>query len=133
PGKILLLGDDALLDLLDLTLAPARLVLEDGPGPEGALLGLELGGLAEVFDVPRGLPDEGFGAALGLADLTLGEPPVEDNADDQADERKDRVETQPNFVHFRKYRRQGRNQSNPRLCRAPTVFRTWFDQVGAVN
>src|SRR5881628_2676716 len=101
PGEILLLGEDALLDLLDLALTPARLVLEDSPGLEGGLLGLELGGLATGFGVPRGVLDESLGAALGIADLALGEPLVEDKPDDEADYPEDRVETQPNFLHFR--------------------------------
>jgi hypothetical protein len=67
-AHLLLLLGDAPLDVLDLLLAGAALLLELGPGAKGHLLGLELG----TADLGLGLAGLGLGIARRLVDLRLG-------------------------------------------------------------
>ncbi len=83
-GDLLFLLDDPALDLLDLLLPGAALLLQLGAGAEGHLLGLELGptdlglGLARLgLGVPGrlvhralGVLHDAAGAGLGIADGT---------------------------------------------------------------
>src|SRR2546430_7687735 len=79
----------------------ARCLLGGAAGLEGGLLCVEVSRLAAVVGVALGLADNGLGARPGLADLALTEPLVENESDDEADDCEDRVETEPNPLHFR--------------------------------
>src|SRR5438067_3720350 len=91
--EILLLRNDALLDLLSLTLPPTHLLLQLQAPLEGGLLDLEVGDLVTVRDFTLGVLDDQFGAALSIADLALAEPLVEVEPDDDGEERNGGVET----------------------------------------
>src|SRR3989441_10030605 len=100
PGEPLLLGEHALLDLLDLALATARCLLGGAAGLEGGLLCVEVSRLAAVVGVALGPAGNGLGARPGLADLSPTEPPLEDESHHAADDFEDRVATKPKPLHF---------------------------------
>src|SRR5260370_28750437 len=76
-----------MLDLLDLALAPAGLLVQLGAGLEGDLPGLELGGLASGVGLALGIlddpacPDLGGSHPAGRQDLVEGDPRDEPHAE----------------------------------------------------
>jgi len=140
--QLLLLGDDALLHPLELVLAAPRVLFQRGPHLERGLPRLELAGLAQGVGLALALGDDLLGGDAGVAEPAIGEPLVEENADqegqqsDQGIEPRQRVHhpssrTRPFSVievrvRFDEYRwrraaSQMRNKS-PRLCRVPWCF-----------
>src|SRR5437879_10322369 len=105
-GQLLVLLDDPLLDLLDLALAPAGLLVQLGPGLEGDLPGLELGGLASGVGLALGVLDDPARSDLGGSDPAVGQDLVECDPAGQPDAEANRRK-QPNRIHGHLQRTHG--------------------------
>src|SRR5262249_50521602 len=99
--ELLFLGEHALLDLLDLALALPRIFLEGRARLERRLLHLELGGLYAVGRFTLGLLHDALRLRRGVAGLPLADPLVQEKADDESEDRDDRVGNEPNPLHCR--------------------------------
>jgi len=105
-GQLLVLLDDPLLDLLDLALAPAGLLVQLGPGLEGDLPGLELGGLASGVGLALGVLDDPARSDLGGSDPAVGQDLVEGDPGGEPDAEANRRK-QPNRIHVHLQRTHG--------------------------
>ena len=73
PGQLLVFLADPLLDLLDLALPAAGLLLQLGPGLESQLPGFQLGGLAPGVGVALAFLEDSADALFRAADLAVGQ------------------------------------------------------------
>jgi hypothetical protein len=105
-GQLLVLLDDPLLDLLDLALAPAGLLVQLGAGLEGDLPGLELGGLAVGVGLALGILDDPARPDLGGPDPAVGQDLVEGDPGDEPQAEANRRK-QPNRIHVHLQRTHG--------------------------
>src|SRR5260370_34546552 len=95
-----------MLDLLDLALAPAGLLVQLGAGLEGDLPGLELGGLASGVGLALGIIDDPACPDLGGSDPAVGQDLVEGDPGDEPDAEANRRK-QPNRIHVHLQRTHG--------------------------
>src|SRR5436190_298185 len=90
--QLFLLGDDALLDLLELALAAPRVILQRGTRLERGLPRLQLGGPADGVGLALAVRDDLLRGDAGVAEPAVGEPLVQEHADEQGEQADERIE-----------------------------------------
>src|SRR5262249_627071 len=99
-GQLLLLGEDALFDLLDLALAPADLVLELAARLQHDLLGFQVSRAVARFGVALGVADDAGGARARVTELAFADELLEQEPDKEGDDR-DYGEQKPKWLSHR--------------------------------
>ena len=141
--ELLFLGEDALLDLLELALAAPGVLFESRAHLQRRLACLEVGRLADAVGFALTLGDDLLRSSRRVAEAPVREPLVEEDTDEQRQQSDQRVEPGQRVHHpssrtrplgvlevrvrFDEYRWRARGESNaptksPRLCRVPWCF-----------